>query len=80
MMTFADLDVGDHFIWPPDPRSPLPEGVNVNIKIAAGEQDGGFALDLATRADCVNPEGQVSGDPPGWIPGTAGVIKLNGRL
>jgi hypothetical protein len=79
-MSFGDLVVGDHFIWPPESGSPAWETVNVNIKIASSEDGGGFAIDLATRCDCLNPAGQISGEPPGWIPATARVIKLNGRL
>jgi hypothetical protein len=79
-MTFADLSVGDHFIWPLDPASPSIDTVNVNIKIAAGDDGGGFAIDLATRTDCVSPAGQIAGEPHGWIPGSATVVKLNGRL
>ena len=79
-MTFADLIVGDHFIWPPASGSPFPDAVNVNIKIASGEDGGGFATDLATRTDCVSPIGRSPGKPAEWIPGVAPVIKLNGRL
>ena len=75
-MTFADLKVGDHFIWPLVPG----DSVNVNVKIASGEDGGGFAVDLATRQDCVHP-GRSKSDPlTQWIPGDAPVIKLNGHL
>jgi hypothetical protein len=79
-MTFADLIVGDHFIWPLTGGAPLPESINVNIKIACGEDGGGFATDLATRVDCVCPAGLPPGELVEWIPGTTPVIKLNGRL
>jgi hypothetical protein len=79
-MTFADLRPGDHFIWPPSDGT-RPDSVNVNIKTAAGEDGGGFAIDLATRQDSVSPSVPPdSEDPPCWIPGNAPVIKLNGTL
>ncbi len=79
-MTFADLIVGDHFIWPLTAESPLPDSININIKIAWGEDGGGFATDLATRADCVCPAGPPPGELALWIPGITLVIKLNGRI
>lgn len=79
-MTFDDLVVGDHFIWLPTPGSPAVDAVNVNINIASGENGGGFAIDLVTRLDSISPVGQIVGEPPAWIPGTAPVIKLNGHL
>jgi hypothetical protein len=79
-MTFADLIVGDHFIWPQATGQPHPESININIKIAWSEDGGGFATDLATRLDCVPPGGPVPDEPPQWIPGPTPVIKLNGRF
>jgi hypothetical protein len=79
-MTFADLRIGDHFIWPPD-RNNFPESVNINIKIAWSDDGGGFAIDLATRKDCVPPATPPKPeDSPGWIPGMTSVIKLNGAV
>ena len=79
-MTFGDLKVGDHFIWPLDRAPSMSDSVNVNVKIAAGEDGGGFAVDLATREDCIYQNRSKSGPPEQWIPGDAQVIKLNGRL
>jgi hypothetical protein len=79
-MTFADLMVGDHFIWPLRQHDPSPDSVNVNLKIARSEDGGGFAIDLETRADCVDPTGEIPDEPKSWILGTTPVIKLNGRL
>jgi hypothetical protein len=52
----------------------------VNIKIAWTEDGGGFAIDMATRKDCVNPTGSTPDEPIGWISGNALVMKLNGVL
>jgi hypothetical protein len=79
-MTFAGLDVGDHFLWPLDDKTPLPDSLNVNIKIARSDDGGGFAIDLATREDCCIPGVVGPGGLQCWIPGSAPVIKLNGRL
>jgi hypothetical protein len=79
-VTFADLKVGDHFIWPPAVVSVIPDSINVNIKIAWGDDGGGFATDLATRLDCVCPLGQTPGELAEWIPGATPVIKLSGRF
>ena len=55
-MTFAELIVGDHFgSWVVRLNPPFPNAINVNIKIACGEDGGGFATDLATRKDCIDP-------------------------
>ena len=79
-MTLAELIVGDHFIWSPTPGSPLPDSINVIVKIEWGEDGGGFATDLATRLDCVRPTRPHSHELAQWIPGATPVIKLNGRL
>jgi hypothetical protein len=79
-MTFADLNVGDHFIWPLDQAASLPHSVNVNIKIAGGNDGGGFAVDMATREDCIYQDRSKLGPLEQWIPGDAPVIKLNGTL
>jgi hypothetical protein len=79
-MTFAELLVGDHFLWPIDGNAPLPDSLNVNIKIAWSDDGGGFAIDLATREDCAIPSVSGPGGVPHWIPGDTRVIKLNGRL
>ena len=80
-MVFSELEVGDHFLWP-IPGLLNTDSVNVNIKIARSEDGGGFATDLATRADCKNPfAGPSTTDPcEFWIPADTPVIKLNGRL
>jgi len=79
-MVFADLKVGDHFVWPiPMDQSP-PDSLNVNIKIAGSEDGGGFAIDMATRKDCINPAGSAPNEPVGWISGNVLVIRLNGVL
>jgi hypothetical protein len=79
-MVFADLKVGDHFVWPIPMDLHPPDSLNVNIKIAWAEDGGGFAIDMATRKDCVNPTGSGPNEPISWIPGNALVIKLNGVL
>jgi hypothetical protein len=79
-MTFANLIVGDHFIWPLDRVVSVPDSVNVNIKIASGEGGGGFAVDLATREDCIYQDRSKPGPLEQWIPGDAPVIKLNGAM
>ena len=79
-MTFADLMVGDHYIWPLQRGSLCPDSLNVNIKIASSDNGGGFAIDLATRQDCIDPAGSVAGELGEWIRGEAQVIKLNGRF
>ena len=79
-MTFADLRLGDHFIWPLDLQGGTPENVNVNIKIAWAEDGGGFAVDMATRKDCVYQKASRTGVHKQWIPGDAQVIKLNGSM
>jgi hypothetical protein len=79
-MIFADLKVGDHFIWSLDPAASMPDSANVNIKIASGEDGGGFAVDLATRQDCIYQDQSKSGPLEQWIPADAPVIKLNGNL
>jgi hypothetical protein len=75
-MIFAELKVGDHFIWPF--ASGQPDSVNINIKIAWTEDGGGFAIDLATRHDCVGaiPDKETRE----YIAGNAPVIKLNGTI
>jgi hypothetical protein len=78
-MVFADLKVGDHFVWPIPVDHPS-DSLNVNIKIAWTEDGGGFAIDMATRKDCVNSTGSAPDEPIGWISGNALVIKLNGVL
>jgi hypothetical protein len=79
-MTFAELEVGDHFIWPWDQKVPLPASADVHIKIARGDDGGGFAVNLATRQDSTSPLLPEPGDPSCWIQGTVHVLKLNGRL
>jgi hypothetical protein len=79
-MTFAELIVGDHFIWPSSPGLPFPDSINVIIKIASGEDGGGFAIDLVTRLDWDCPTGHPPGEPAHWILGATPVIKLNGHF
>ncbi len=79
-MVFADLKVGDHFVWPVPMNLYPPDSLNVNIKIAWAEDGGGFAIDMATREDSINPAGSTPGEPIGWISGNAQVIRLNGVL
>ena len=79
-MTFADLKVGDHFIWPIAADGP-PDAMNINVKIAQTEDGGGFAIDLATRQDCLSPSGQTPGNElREYIAANEPVIKLNGTL
>jgi hypothetical protein len=79
-MTFAELRVGDHFIWPMAQREASPNSVNVQVKIARSEDGGGFAIDLTTRLDSVDPATPGQNELPNWILGSALVIKLNGTL
>ena len=79
-MTFSELKVGDHFIWPVGGENQRPNSVNVNIKIATADDGCGFAVDLATRQDCVSPSGPVPCELPQLIAGNEPVIKLNGTL
>jgi hypothetical protein len=79
-MVFADLKVGDHFIWLIPMELHSPDSLSVNIKIASSEDGGGFAIDMATRKDCIDPNGSAPGEPPGWISDNAPIIKLNGVL
>jgi hypothetical protein len=79
-MTFADLKVGDHFIWPIPVGVHSLDCVNVNVKIACSEDGGGFAIDMATREDCTDPAGTAPGEPVGWISGDTLVIRLKGVL
>ncbi len=80
-MKFADLRVGDHFIWHADLTSGGPDSINVNLKIAWAEDGSGFAVDLLTREDCISPYGTSEvAQLKECIPGDAPVIKLNGGL
>jgi hypothetical protein len=79
-MTFAELSVGDHFLWLFEVEPPLPESLNVKLKIAWSEDGGGFAIDLETREDCSLPGVSGPGGAQCWIPGSTPVIKLDGRL
>ena len=85
-MRFADLKVGDHFIWARE--NLLSEDcVTVNVKIAMSDEGGGFAVDLSTHSECVSPfphpPYRFGSDPEElqeWIPADAPVIKLNANL
>jgi hypothetical protein len=77
-MTFADLQVGDFFLWSSADLLGR-DSVNVNVKIARSEDGGGFAIDLATREDGAPPRASA-GEVPSWIPGGTRVLKLNGTL
>jgi hypothetical protein len=79
-MTFSELRVGDHFIWPMAQGEVSPDSVNVQVKIAWSEEGGGFAIVLATRLDSVDPATLGEAEMPSWILGSALVIKLNGTL
>jgi hypothetical protein len=76
-MTFSELRIGDHFIWPI--AGEVPDTLNINVKIAWSHGGGGFAIDLATRHDITEP-GKEPAETPGWIDRNARVVKLNGIL
>jgi hypothetical protein len=79
-MVFGDLRVGDHFVWAFPGQQPIPDSINVNVKIAWSEDGGGFAIDLYTRQDTLEQAGSGANDPKEWISKDARVIKLNGTL
>jgi hypothetical protein len=85
-MRFADLKLGDHFIWAKENLS-NEDSVTVCVKTAWSEEGGGFAVDLVTHIDCVSPfphsPYRAGSDPEElkeWIPGDTPVIKLNANL
>jgi len=85
-MRFADLKLGDHFIWAKE-NLPSEDSVTVYVKSAWSEEGGGFAIDLFTHTDCMSPfphppyrAGSDREELKEWIPGDTPVIKLNGAF
>lgn len=85
-MRFADLELGDHFIWA-TPDLLRVDTVTVNVKIAWSEDSGGCAVELATHQECVSPFPRPAYRPgpdpqelKEWIPADTPVIKLIATL